>query len=86
MSFTIISILRYRDASAAIEYLQNVLGFEATLVVDGEGGLVEHAQLRHGNGMIMVSSIKDNEYQKAVDALWRTENRLLEINDLTAPR
>ena len=67
MSSTIIPTLRYRDAQAAIEFLQNVLGFEATMVVEGDGGVIEHAQLRHGTGMVMVSSIRDNEYQQAVD-------------------
>ena len=67
MSSTIIPTLRYRDAQAAIEFLQNVLGFEATLVVEGDGDTIEHAQLRHGTGMVMVSSIQDNEYQKAAD-------------------
>ena len=67
MSSTIIPTLRYRDAPAAIEYLQNVLGFEAVLVVDGDGGIIEHAQLRHGTGMVMLSSIQDNEYQQAAD-------------------
>jgi len=67
MSSTIIPTLRYRDAPAAIEYLQNVLGFEAVLVVDGDGGIIEHAQLRHGTGMVMLSSIQDSEYQQAAD-------------------
>ena len=67
MSSTIIPTLRYRDAQAAIEYLQNVLGFEAMLVVDGEGDFIEHAQLRHGTGMVMVSSIRDNEFQRLAD-------------------
>ena len=67
MSSTIIPTLRYRDAPAAIEFLQNVLGFEAELVVDGEGGIIEHAQLRHGTGMVMLSSFRDNEYQQAID-------------------
>lgn len=66
MSSTIIPTLRYRDAPAAIEYLQNVLGFEAQLVVDGEHGTIEHAQMRHGTGMVMLSSILDTEYQKAI--------------------
>lgn len=66
MSSTVIPTLRYRDAQAAIEYLQNVLGFEVAMVVDGEGGNVDHAQLRHGTGMVMLSSIQDNEYQQAV--------------------
>ena len=64
MSATVIPTLRYRDAQAAIEYLQNVLGFEATMVVEGEGGVIEHAQLKHGTGMVMLGSIGDGEYDR----------------------
>lgn len=67
MSSTVIPTLRYRDAQAAIEYLQNVLGFEALLVVEGDGDIIEHAQLRHGTGMVMLSSIRDSEFERAVD-------------------
>ncbi len=65
MSATVIPTLRYRDAKAAIEYLQNVLGFEATMVVEGAGDIVEHAQLRHGTGMVMLSSFGDGAYDRA---------------------
>lgn len=67
MSSTVIPTLRYHDAQAAIEYLQNVLGFEATMVVEGEGDIIEHAQLRHGTGMVMLGSIRDSEWSEAVD-------------------
>ncbi len=65
MSATVIPTLRYRDAKAAIEYLQNVLGFEATMVIEGAGDSVEHAQLRHGTGMVMLSSIGVGAYDQA---------------------
>lgn len=68
MSSTVIPTLRYRDAQAAIEYLQNVLGFDAQLVVEGEGNIIEHAQLAHGTGMVMIGSMQDNEFQRTVDA------------------
>jgi len=65
MSATVIPVLRYRNAPAAIEFLQNVLGFEATLVVDGKDGLIEHAQLTHGTGMVMLASVTESAYQRA---------------------
>jgi len=53
---TVIPGLRYHDAPAAIEWLCRAFGFEEQLVVPGEAGIVEHAQLRFGNGMIMLGS------------------------------
>ena len=59
---SIVPTLRYRDAPAAIEWLERAFGFRRHFVVpDGEGG-VAHAQLTFGNGMIMVSSAHDDEF------------------------
>jgi len=58
---TVIPILRYRDAPAAIEWLCQTFGFEKTLVVPNEDGTIAHAQLSFGNGMIMVGSVLKNE-------------------------
>ena len=56
---TIVPSLRYRDAPAAIEWLCEAFGFEKHLVVPGEGGTIDHAQLVFGNGMIMLGSARD---------------------------
>ena len=59
---TIIPTLRYRDAHAAIDWLERAFGFHAQLVVpDGEGG-VAHAQLTFGNGMIMLGTAREDEF------------------------
>lgn len=58
---TIIPVLRYRDAPAAIEWLCKAFGFEKHLVVPDEDGSVAHAQLCFGNGMIMLSSVPQTE-------------------------
>ncbi|HEX4479236.1 MAG TPA: VOC family protein [Rudaea sp.] len=52
---TIIPSLRYRDAVTAIEWLCNAFGFEKNAVY-ADGGVVHHAQLTFGNGMIMLGS------------------------------
>lgn len=52
---TIIPCLRYRDAEAAIEWLCHAFGFEKNAVY-AEGGVVLHAQLTWGNGMVMLGS------------------------------
>lgn len=59
---TIIPCLRYRNAPAAIEWLCDTFGFEKNLVVPGENGMIEHAQLSFGNGMIMLGSVIDSEF------------------------
>jgi uncharacterized glyoxalase superfamily protein PhnB len=52
----VIPALRYRDAVAAVAWLQKAFGFEEHLVVpDGQGGIA-HAELVFGNGMIMLGS------------------------------
>ena len=58
---TVIPVLRYRDAPAAIEWLCKAFGFEKHLVVPGEDGSIAHAQLRFGNGVIMLGSVPKTE-------------------------
>jgi uncharacterized glyoxalase superfamily protein PhnB len=67
MSGSIIPTLRYRNAHGAIALLRDALGFDVVMVVEGEGTIVEHAQLTHGSGMVMVSSIRDTEFARAAD-------------------
>ena len=52
-------VLRYRDAQAAIQFLCEAFGFERHAVYEAEDGSVEHAQLAHGNGMVMLSTESD---------------------------
>jgi uncharacterized glyoxalase superfamily protein PhnB len=58
---TVIPALRYRDAPAAIEWLCSVLGFTRHAVYEGAGGVINHAELALGRGMIMLGSMKENE-------------------------
>ena len=61
---TVIPALRYRNAKAAIDWLCRAFGFEAQLVVPGEGEQIVHAQLTFGNGMIMLGSARDDDFGK----------------------
>jgi uncharacterized glyoxalase superfamily protein PhnB len=61
---TVIPCLRYRNAPAAIEWLCQTFGFEKHLVVPGDGETIAHAQLSFGNGMIMLGSVKDSEFDQ----------------------
>lgn len=59
---TMIPTFRYRDAAGAIDWLCRAFGFERHLVVPGEDGAIEHAQLVFGNGMVMLGSARDDEF------------------------
>ena len=48
--------LRYRDAPAAIEWLERALGFETTERVDNPDGTVAHAELWLGDGLVMLGT------------------------------
>ena len=50
--------LRYRNGSAAVEWLGRAFGFEKHLVVPGPEGNVAHAEMKLGSGMIMLGSGK----------------------------
>ena len=56
MSSVLIPSLRYRDAYAAIDWLERAFGFVRHAVYDGPNGTVGHAELRFGTGMIMLGS------------------------------
>ena len=63
--------LRYYDAPAAIDWLCRAFGFEKHLVVPGEEeGTIAHAQLRFGNGMIMLGTV--NTHGGGFDELMTT--------------
>jgi uncharacterized glyoxalase superfamily protein PhnB len=57
---TIYPGLVYRDCPAAIDWLTRVLGFTRHLVVNGRAGRIDHAELRFGNGLVMVSSTDES--------------------------
>ena len=53
---TVFPGLMYRDAHAAIDHLVEAFGFEVVQVVPREDGQVVHAELRLGNGLVMLTS------------------------------
>ncbi|MFK0293281.1 VOC family protein [Streptomyces sp. NPDC090442] len=46
--------LGYRDAKAAIDQLTTAFGFIRSAVHEDEDGTVVHAELTHGNGMLLL--------------------------------
>ena len=63
----VIPTMRYQDAAAAIDWLCKAFGFEAQLVVPGENGRIEHAQLTYGPVMIMIGHDRDDEFGRLVN-------------------
>jgi uncharacterized glyoxalase superfamily protein PhnB len=58
---TVFPTLGYDDAPAAIDFLINALGAERHAVYAGEDGTVQHAELRWGNGLVMLGSAKGDK-------------------------
>ncbi len=58
---TIFPALRYRDARAAIEWLDRAFGFELHAVHEGPGGTIGHAELALDDAMIMLGSVPDDD-------------------------
>ena len=52
----IIPTLRYRDAKAAIDFLERAFGFERKAVHENDDGTIAHAELAYGRGMVMIGS------------------------------
>jgi uncharacterized glyoxalase superfamily protein PhnB len=52
---TVFPVLRYADAHAAIAFLVAAFGAERHAVY-ADGGTVQHAELRLGNGIVMLGS------------------------------
>ena len=61
---TVFPTLKYDDAHAAIAFLCDAFGFERHAVYETDDGKVAHAELRHGDGMVMVSQrgTEDDKY------------------------
>ena len=60
----VITALSYADADAAVEWLAKAFGFEPHGVYKDEAGKVIHAELVHGNGMIMLGPGDKGEFGK----------------------
>ncbi|MGD9508567.1 MAG: VOC family protein [Geminicoccaceae bacterium] len=62
MAQSIFPALRYRDAQAAIAWLEHAFGFRPLAVHAGADGSVAHAELALDGGVIMLGSTKPDAY------------------------
>lgn len=60
----IIPTLRYQDAPAMITWLCKAFGFEPHAIYEDNDGGIAHAELKLGDGMIMLGSDRENEFGK----------------------
>ena len=64
---TFYPFFRYRDARAAIAWLGRAFGLRER-VVYGEGDVVHHAELKLGNGIVMLGSAREDALGTATPA------------------
>src|SRR4051794_28686494 len=68
---SIIPSLRYRDAAAAIDWLERALGREGRAVHAGDDGAVAHAELTLGGGMVMLGPEGDDRFGRHAGHGWQ---------------
>lgn len=50
------SAVFYRDPAAALDWLENAFGFERAMAISDKDGRLSHAEMRFGDGYIMLGS------------------------------
>jgi uncharacterized glyoxalase superfamily protein PhnB len=83
--------LYYDDPKAAISWLCKAFGFEVRLLIEGDGGAVEHSELTFGDGLVMVSSVSKEKAEKfpyrkspAMVSGGNTQNLMVYVDDVEA--
>ncbi|HEY0448513.1 MAG TPA: glyoxalase, partial [Actinophytocola sp.] len=61
---TLHSYFSYRDAPAALAWLERAFGFETTLRWDNEDGVLVHAELRLGDASIVLFADAGLDYDR----------------------
>jgi uncharacterized glyoxalase superfamily protein PhnB len=81
----IIPYLYYPDATKALEFLVDAFGFEVIHAVRDDEGVVWTAQLRLGDGVVMIGPGMDGFGTRAVvDAEWATTRMFTFVEDIDA--
>ena len=52
----LISALSYRDARAALAWLQNAFGFEIAMLIEDAAGGVAHSEMSYGDCLVMIGN------------------------------
>lgn len=75
----IIPALSYKDARAALDWLQKAFTFEIEMVIEDEAGNPVHSELRYADGLIMVGS-EWNEDTKSPASIGRKCTQTVHIH------
>lgn len=82
------SSLYYDDPRKAIEWLCDAFGFEVRLLVEGDGGRVEHSELTYGDGIVMVAGADAGKfpYMRSPSQVGggNTQNLFVYVDDIEA--
>lgn len=85
------SALYYDDARAAIDWLCQAFGFEVRLIVEGDGGRIEHSELTFGEGVVMVGEPRPDKLERMPYARspsqvggGNTQNMMVYVDDVEA--
>jgi uncharacterized glyoxalase superfamily protein PhnB len=52
--------LRYRDARAAMTFLENAFGFETKAAYEDDAGRLQHVEMTFRGGMVMFGAVRDD--------------------------
>ena len=59
----LISALSYRDARAALAWLQNAFGFEIAMLIEDAAGGVAHSEMSYGDCLVMIGNEWSLDYK-----------------------
>jgi uncharacterized glyoxalase superfamily protein PhnB len=62
--------LRYQDAKAAHQWLQEAFGFEPVALYEDANGGITHAEMRWGSDLIMLGSEREDPYGQRAGQGW----------------
>ena len=62
--------LRYKDAKAAHQWLQEAFGFEPVALYEDDNGGIAHAEMRWGSDLIMFGSARQDQYGERIGQGW----------------
>lgn len=63
---TVIPTIQYHDANKAVIWLCEIFGFRPKTVFKDESENVQHAELLHGNGLIMIGPRSDTPFGQLI--------------------
>lgn len=83
MSTNIIPAVRYRDADAGLEFLKSAFGAEEKAVYRDDDGVIRHAELLIGSGLIMLGQYSEEGWLggEAANPLSSTVSLYIVVDD-----